>query len=743
MLVDDGVIVREGDEWTLTIEAEAVEVPPTIQSLLAARLDRMPPTERRLIELASVVGPEFALGAVASISEEDPAALRASLDRLRRRELVDSTGLYWGDEPLFRFHHVLIRDAAYRRLLKRTRADLHLRVGDWTERTAHGLPGEHEVAIAHHYEQAHEYRRQLDDVDDTIASIGHRAAELFSSAAHRALGRDDLTTAAALAQRALDRLDDGDPLVPAMLVVAAEASLSLGDIDGGRPFVARLQGLVDDDRALAAWAQVFVAQVTMLTEPDRLHQAEEHAEAAAAAFSELGDESGLAKARLIRASTLARLGQIGRCEAELDLALTAARSAGDRRRVAAVLGAAPVAALWGPSPIPRAGGRCLDVIRLLRITTGSPAVEATSVRCQAVLEALRGRFDTARSMLTDARARVEELGLRHALNETDLYAGIVELLADDPVAAEPPLRSAYHGLGRLGIGADAGQAAAYLARALLQQGRLDEAEALADESAELAGENPQTAIAARTAQAEILAARGRFDEAVQVATEAVARAEGTDIIVDHAQASAVLARVAAQAGDHARAERAASAARSLYDQKAATVATPTTSVDGRPSLPRDQWNRGARLSEEWMALWLTDEDEHFRRMTDDVRASDHRPMLAIELHGREQARAAFSGIDSRRTGQVGYQVLATRHDDLVLNACTLMWGRGRDGPVVEFLGLQRWNSEDCCDISLTFDVGDLDGAMAELDRLAGEAQPSVDAPAADHRSPVEPTESMP
>ena len=59
-----------------------------------------------------------------------------------------------------------------------------------------------------------------------------------------------------------------------------------------------------------------------------------------------------------------------------------ALSAGDRRRVAAVLGAAPLAALWGPSPIPRAGGRCLDVIRLLRITTGSPAVEATSVRCQ-------------------------------------------------------------------------------------------------------------------------------------------------------------------------------------------------------------------------------------------------------------------------------------------------------------------------------------------------------------------------
>ncbi len=127
MLVDDGVIVETADGWQLTIDVEAVEVPPTIQSLLAARLDRMPADERRLVELASVVGPEFALGAVGAISESGAADLRLTVDRLRRRELVESTGTYWGDDPVYRFHHVLIRDAAYRRLLKRARADLHLR----------------------------------------------------------------------------------------------------------------------------------------------------------------------------------------------------------------------------------------------------------------------------------------------------------------------------------------------------------------------------------------------------------------------------------------------------------------------------------------------------------------------------------------------------------------------------------------------------------------------------------------
>src|SRR5262249_9144557 len=122
----------------------------------------------------------------------------------------------------------------------------------------------------------------------------------------------------------------------------------------------------------------------------------------AATLAELGDDSGEAKARQVRARLLAGLGRVGEAEAELDLALAAARGSGDTRRVSAALAAAPLAALWGPSPVPRAGGRCLDVVRLLRITTASPSVEATSMRCQAVLEALRGRFDVARSLISSA-----------------------------------------------------------------------------------------------------------------------------------------------------------------------------------------------------------------------------------------------------------------------------------------------------------------------------------------------------
>ena len=109
--------------------------------------------------------------------------------------MIEPTGTYWGNEPILRFHHVLIRDAAYRRLLKGNRAELHLKAGEWTEQTAAALVGEYEPTIAFHFEQAHRYRTELGITDDDTTSIGNHAAALLQAAAERALERDDPTSA--------------------------------------------------------------------------------------------------------------------------------------------------------------------------------------------------------------------------------------------------------------------------------------------------------------------------------------------------------------------------------------------------------------------------------------------------------------------------------------------------------------------------------------------------------------------
>ena len=151
------------------------------------------------------------------------------------------------------------------------------------------------------------------------------------------------------------------------------------------------------------------------------------------------------------------------------------------------------------------------MVRLLRITTDSPAVEATSTRCQAVLEAFRGRAAAARRMIDSARRTVSELGLRHALMEVEQFAGIVELVVDEPGAAEPHLRKAYNGFRRMGLDADTAETAALLGRTCLALDRDAEADELCAESERLAGHALKASIAWRTLRARLLSRRNDHD----------------------------------------------------------------------------------------------------------------------------------------------------------------------------------------------------------------------------------------
>ena len=685
MLVDDGVLARTGGRWHLTIDVDAIEVPPTILSLLASRVERLPDDERQVVELASVIGTEFDRGLLGSIAGDDiTARLGVVTDRLRRKDLVEPSGTWAGDHPVYRFHHVLVRDAAYRRLLKGRRADLHERVGRHLEEQ--GQSGyQADVVIAHHYEQVHRYRSELGTVDQPTRLLAGQAMRRLRSAAEQALAHEDLASAGGYGIRALALADDGDAR-DELLVLGCEALLSSGDVARGAPLVDELLTR-DLNERLAAWADCFRAQLWSLTDSDRLSEASQLTAESADRLEALGDPAGVAKARLVRAVILARLGRIGDCEDELDLALAAARAAGDRRRTVAVLGAAPLAALWGPSPVARAGGRCLDVLRLLRITTTSPAVEATSIRCQGMLEALRGRFESARAKFEISRTTARDLGLRHGLYETELFEGFVELLAGDPVAAEPHLLLARDGLGALGIGADAGQAGALLARSLLQQGRVDEADQLAIDALASAGQNLQTAIASRSVLAEIRAVQGRHDEARPYADEAIEIAGRTDVILDHALALQAAARVARRAGDTGRATRLEGAVQGLFHDKGVTMgggepvaAVPEEQEDGSdgpeatpPLAPNAAWEVNEGLWETWIA---DDRAGYLALLAPDFLARIHEfgPRLAFSGDRDATADVLFESLADDRVKAIPNRLVAVRGDDLALIAMTFQGG---------------------------------------------------------------------
>jgi class 3 adenylate cyclase/tetratricopeptide (TPR) repeat protein/ketosteroid isomerase-like protein len=569
MLVQDGTLRREDDRWITTAELAKLEMPPTIQVLLAARIERLRPEERSVLERAAVIGRVFSRAAVAHLLSRDASQLDAQLAALRRSELIEPDAGWFLGEPALRFHHMLIRDAAYRRVLKETRADLHERFADWIAKRAGDLV-EQDETIGWHIEQAYRNLRELGALDAHGRSLGERAARHLGAAGRRALARDDLSRAAGLLGRAIETLDPRDPGRPELVLDWCEALLAAGEVGTAARALEELGCLAADSERLRAWHTCFAGQLASLADPQSLRATVGAVASAAAALAEAGDPAGEAKAHTVHAGTLARLGEIGACEAALDRALAAARRAHDRRRANVVLAGAPVAALWGPSPVARASGRCLDVVRVLRITQGAPAVEAVALRCQGVLEALRGRADAARRMIASARRTVEELGIGAQLLEVDAFAGLIELLEGDPGAAEPLLRAAYEGLRARGLGIDAARAAALLGRALLAQDRAAEAEALSHASEALAGDDLKAAIAWRGVRGEALARRGEADAAVELARAAVATAEATDALLDHADARLALAAVLRAAGRAAEADAERRRAVELWEAKGAT-----------------------------------------------------------------------------------------------------------------------------------------------------------------------------
>jgi tetratricopeptide (TPR) repeat protein len=574
MLVDDGVLRREGDAWVTTVGLAELEMPPTIQALLAARIERLRPEERLVLERAAVIGRHFSRAAVAHLlSPGAQPELDARLEALRRSELIepDLDGGWFVGEPALRFHHVLIRDAAYRRSLRATRAELHARFADWLAEHTAGDAAAPDETIGWHLEQAFQHQRELGALDANARVLGARAARHLAEAGRRALARDDVAPAASLLGRALDCLDAEDPARAELALDRCEALLAAGDVAPAARAVAELGRCAGASERLRAWQACFAGQLAVLSDPQALHASAEAVAAAGEALAAAGDAAGEAKAHSVHAQVLAQLGKIAACEAALDRALAAARRANDRRRANAVLAGAPVAALWGPSPVTRASGRCLDVVRVLRITQGAPAVEAVALRCQAVLETLRGRSEAARRMIASSRRMVEELGITQGVLEADVFAGLIELLEGDGAAAERWLRPALEGLRAQGLGIDAAQAAALLGRALLAQGRAAEAEALSHESERLAGDSFKAKIAWRGVRAEALAARGEHEAAIQVARAAVEIAAATDDLLDHADARRALAAALHAAG---RAEEAAAEearAVELWQEKGATL----------------------------------------------------------------------------------------------------------------------------------------------------------------------------
>jgi predicted ATPase/class 3 adenylate cyclase len=577
MLVDDGLLTRHVDRWVASSNFAEIPVPSTIHALLAARLEGLPDDQRTILTIASIEGEVFHQGAVSELARSAlDTPLGYGLRTLVGRDLIRRAAADFDGEVAYRFRHVLIRDAAYRSLSKTARSDLHERFAAWLEATAEDRLREFEEIVGYHLEQAYRHRMALGSLDSRAAALARRASERLESAGRRALARSDLPAGIGLLERVTGLLPAEEPRRTLLLAELGAAMIEAGRLADAESVLdeARARAIATDDARAGSHALVQQQFLRLLhVEASGTEETARILSLVIPVFERCSDDLGLCRARRLEAWLYWNNARAEAAAGAWERAAVHARSAGDRHAYDEILTWIASSLWFGPTDAQEGVQRCAAMCVEVR---DSPEAEAAIQRHLAGLHAMLGGFDVARRLLATSNAAYADLGL--TLNAaTSQNEAVIELLAGNPVAAERSLRAGYRALEEMGDRMFLPTTAAFLARALLQQGRDEEAEHLTHLSARLAGRDDLlTQILWRGVRARLLARRGDMAEAEALARAAVALADTTDFVNHRADAFVDLSHVVEASGGGSEAFTAAAEALRLYETKGNVVAATAT-----------------------------------------------------------------------------------------------------------------------------------------------------------------------
>ena len=551
MLIDQGIVRRDGDGWATDEAIEGFSVPPTVSALVAARLDRLEAPERDLVGRASVVGKVFQRSAIAELLPPDRRPqLGARLMTLVRKEMVrpDRSGAA-GDEA-FRFRHILVRDAAYGSLPKEQRAELHAQFAAWLEGVSGDRLHEYQEVIAHHLEQAHDNRAELGLVDDLTRDLGRRAAAYLRTAGLRAAQRRDVTAAVSLLSRAVRLTDDAAGRAQ-LLVPLANAVGDAGDPSGAMGLFREAEQAARDsgDELLARRAELDRLGLEQMVDPTvdddpMLQKADQLLRRATAA----GDARAAIAAHSARGFVF-----LGRCRWSDQL-----KELGAAERLLSTIDDAELGRLiqvdtlnalrYGPVPVSEA----LERFEAIEKSDLPPTPLGALI---AALMAMHGRFDEARRDIDEAREFFAERGMAMRVGSVALHAGTVEWLAGDLDAAERAYDAGVEGLAAVGETGILSTITAMRARVQYKAGKPGRALASIELARQTGAPHDIATQAAWRATAAMLAAdAGHQAEAEKLVAEAVRMVEPTDFLELRGQVFEALAhvhQVAGRAGDWA------------------------------------------------------------------------------------------------------------------------------------------------------------------------------------------------
>jgi class 3 adenylate cyclase/tetratricopeptide (TPR) repeat protein len=541
-----------------------ITVPPTIQALLAARLDQLDPHERIVLERGSVEGNVFHRGVVEALAPEEREVPR-QLMSLVRKELVRPDRAQLSGDDAFRFRHLLIRDAAYDALPKAERADLHQSFAVWLEDHGAELVELDEI-LGYHLEQAWRYRTELGAASDPELMAAARAR--LEAAAHRALLRDDSAAALNLIERALALVPEGE--IDLLLETDRLSTLFFrGQVQPAYEAAGELgeRAAALGDRTVERTAAIERAKFGGYVDPEgSAERLERLVDEALPELERAGNQVALYLAYYGRGSALHMLGRMDRGREAMDRAADIAEGLGLPHLQAWVQPYRVAARFHGTTPIG-------EVLAWMKEQEAAGLSSSGLQVNRGLALAMLGRFDEARALAKELQEELEERGSSVALALLlAMMAPETERLAGNPAAALEINTRGCQMFEDAGERSWLSSALGIQGQALYELGELDAAFDAAAHGLELgASDDAYTQILTRGVQAKVLARRGSFEEAEKLAREGCKLADATDMSCSRGGAYEDLGHVLYLAGKTAEAGAAIEHAVEIYEAKGAVA----------------------------------------------------------------------------------------------------------------------------------------------------------------------------
>ena len=579
MLVDEGSANRSG-EWEIEgAELDTVPVAPSIQMILASRLDRLDNQERTALECMSVAGLEISGEGIRHLFGREADKELGSLTKKEFVEPARGGGC--------RFRHALIRDAAYRSISKARRARLHERLALWMDESLGPRVSDYAEIIGYHFEQAFRLRRDLVPRDSSLRELAYSAAQRLSAAGTRAHGRDDMEAVKNLMGRAKQLYEAADTKPLEVMTALGDALIDLRDMSGCEQLAGEAEVISQrtGDRRFEAYARWLRSSIEGRKGPDyTTANIIAEAQAVIELCTQIGDEPGRARGLSFLTWGYVTAGMNALAVESGRAARDAARQAGSTHDEAWSREITLDAMVIGPTPASEALAEVEESLRWAQ-EVSNRRMEAVWYYKRAELEIMLGRKGAARDSILAGQAVVDDLGSSDSLMvarcfdafDTYVHLGMTELAETELAACD-----------RIFVEADEASIAASVkarwAELLVGQGRYEQAETLTDASeSATSSDDPDVHIRCLINRARIETHQAHHQRAAKLAGEACTVADLTDWLNLRGQARLCLGDVHAAHGRKENAAREFEQAQELFEQKenALLAAIASRRVQGR------------------------------------------------------------------------------------------------------------------------------------------------------------------